>query len=331
VIPTAGVRGGVWVSVTRLDATGHIRRHLPRSRPHRRLPTVAPALSLVICTRNRAHRLDRTLAAVSRIETSHPWEVVVVDNASTDETSQVLEEARRTSRVALRLVHEPEEGVSRARNAGWRSAESEIVAYVDDDCYPAVDYVDRVVECFEGDRLLGYLGGAVLPFDENAARVTTVAGTRPFVIPAGGFVTPGLMICANLGFRRRALAEIDGFDVTFGYGAGFPGGTDAVIEDLDAAARVSAAGWRGRYDPRVVVRHDHGRMPGPEVERLERGYDIGRGAFYAKAALDSRLRRTYLVGWARLTAGRIRRRDHPRTVGRELAGAARYLATRTRR
>jgi glycosyltransferase involved in cell wall biosynthesis len=292
---------------------------------------VAPALSLVICTRNRAHRLDRTLAAVASIETSHPWEVVVVDNASTDQTSQVVERARGTSRVQMELVHEPEAGVSRARNAGWRSASGEIVAYVDDDCYPAPDFVNRVVECFEGDPLLGYVGGAVLPFDENAAPVTIVAGTTPFEIRAGGFVTPGLMICANLAFRHRALAEIEGFDVTFGYGAGFPGGTDAVIEDLDAAARVSAAGWRGRYEPRVVVHHDHGRLPGPDVERLERGYDIGRGAFYAKAALDSRLRRTYLVGWARLTAGRIRRREHPRAVGRELAGAARYLATRTRR
>jgi glycosyltransferase involved in cell wall biosynthesis len=292
---------------------------------------VAPALSLVICTRNRAHRLDRTVAALASIETSHPWEVVVVDNASTDGTSEVVERARTTSRIPMRLVHEPEVGVSRARNAGWRSAWSDIVAYVDDDCYPAEDYVDRVVECFEGDQLLGYLGGAVLPFDENAARVTIVAETSPFEIRAGGFVTPGLMICANLAFRRRALAEIDGFDVTFGYGAGFPGGTDAVIEDLDAAARVSVAGWRGRYEPRVVVRHDHGRQPGPEVESLERGYDIGRGAFYAKAALDPRLRKTYLVGWARLTAGRVRRREHPRTVGRELAGAARYLAARTRR
>jgi glycosyltransferase involved in cell wall biosynthesis len=283
----------------------------------------------VICTRNRAHRLERTLAAVASIKTAHAWEVVVVDNASTDETSQVLEHARGTSGIPMRLVHEPEAGVSRARNAGWRSALSDLVAYVDDDCYPAADYVDRVVECFAGDQLLGYLGGAVLPFDEDAARVTIVAGTRAFEIPPGGFVTPGLMICANLAFRRRALAAIDGFDVTFGYGAGFPGGTDAVIEDLDAAARVSAAGWGGRYEPRVVVHHDHGRKPGPDVDSLERGYDIGRGAFYAKAALDSHLRRTYLIGWARLTVGRVRRREHPRTVGRELAGAARYLMTRT--
>ena len=201
--------------------------------------------------------------------------------------SQVVERAQGTSRVQLNLVHEPEAGVSRARNAGWRSASGEIVAYVDDDCYPAPGFVDRVVECFEADPLLGYLGGAVLPFDESAARVTIVAGTRPFEIRAGGFVTPGLMICANLAFRRCALAEIDGFDVTFGDGRDF-----RWYGRRDRRPRrrcgVSAGGWRGRYDPRVVVDHEHGRKPGPEVARLERGYDIGRGAFDAKAGLDSR-------------------------------------------
>ena len=89
-------------------------------------------------------------------------------------------------------------------------------------------------------------------------------------------------------------------------------------------------GWAGAYDPAVVVRHHHGRKPGPEIEKLRRGYDVGRGAFYGKAALDSRLRKTYLVGWARLTAGRVRRRESPRIVGGQLLGAARYLATRLR-
>ena len=139
------------------------------------------------------------------------------------------------------------------------------------------------------------------------------------------------MVCANLAFRRSVLEEIGGFDIVFGYGAHFAGDVDAVIEDLDAAARASAAGWAGAYDPDVVVRHHHGRKPGPEIEKLRHGYDVGRGAFYGKAALDSSLRKTYLVGWARLTAGRVRRRESPRIVARELSGATRYLAKRLRR
>lgn len=288
----------------------------------------APQLSLVVCTRNRAQRLPRTLDAIERIETERSWELVVVDNASTDGTADVVRQASASSRVGVRLVSEPHAGVSRARNAGWHAAVGEIVTYVDDDCYPTANFVDRVLARFDADPELGYLGGAVLPHREGDARVTIVDFPTAFEIPAGGFVTPGLMICANLSFRRRALTDAGGFDVLLGYGAGFRGGTDAVIEDLDAAARVSAAGWSGGYDPDVIVHHDHGRKPGPEIDDLERGYDIGRGAFYAKAALDPSLRRTYLVGWARLTAGRLKRRDDPRKVGRELVGATRYLVTR---
>ena len=253
-----------------------------------------------------------------------------MDNASDDETGAVVRRASERMRAPLRLVHEPRVGVSRARNLGWRTASGPIVSYVDDDCYPAPDFVDRIVDRFEHDQALGYLGGAVLPHDPSDARVTFVVNSQPIEILPRGFVTPGLMICANLAFRRDALERIGGFDVAFGYGAGFPGSVDAVIEDLDAAARVSAAGWRGRYDPEVVVHHHHGRRPGPDVERLKRGYDVGRGAFYAKAALDSRLRKAYLVGWARLTASRVRRREDPRVLGRELAGAARYVQARRR-
>jgi hypothetical protein len=136
------------------------------------------------------------------------------------------------------------------------------------------------------------------------------------------------MICANLAFRREALEAVEGFDVVFGYGAGFLGEVDAVVEDVDAAARVSAEGWSGRYDPDIVVHHHHGRKPGADVQKLLRGYDVGRGAFYAKCALDRRMRKTYVGGWLRLTAGRITRRASLRPLAREARGAARYLRLR---
>jgi glycosyltransferase involved in cell wall biosynthesis len=287
-------------------------------------------VSIVICTRNRAEKLRACLEHVREIETPRSWEVVVVDNGSTDDTPAVVEAARDVLTVPATLVDEPLEGVSRARNAGWRAASGSIVAYIDDDCYPAPEFVDRILERFENRPDLGYLGGAVLPYDPSDALVTIVAGRERIEIPPKGFVMPGLMVCANLAFRRRVLDEIGGFDVIFGYGAHFAGDVDAVIEDLDAAARTSAAGWAGAYDPDVVVRHHHGRRPGPDIEKLRHGYDIGRGAFYGKAALDSSLRKTYLVGWARLTADRVRRRESPGIVARELSGATRYLAKRMR-
>lgn len=291
-----------------------------------------PALSLVVCTRDRASRLASCLEAIGRIESSSPWELVVVDNGSQDETREIVESARERLAAPLKLIEEPTRGVSRARNAGWRNAEAAIVSYTDDDCYPSPDFVEAVAACFERDEGLGYLGGAVLPYDPADAALTTVDLREPVDLAPGGFVTPGLMISANLSFRREVLEAIGGFDIAFGYGVGFVNGTvDAVIEDADAAARASAAGWRGRYDPAVVVRHQHGRRTRADLDRIRLGYEIGRGAFFAKCAFDRRLRRRYLAGWLRLTLGRVRRRESLRPVARELSGALRYVVRRASR
>lgn len=280
------------------------------------------SLSLVVCTRNRANRLGSCLNAVADICSSRPWEAVVVDSASTDDIAGVVADAREAFSVPLRLVEEPVPGLARARNLGWRSAAGAIIAYTDDDCYPAPNLIDRILDRFEKDDRLGFLGGSVLPHDPGDAPVTILTTRESLTILPGAFVTPGVLIGANLAFRREVLEAIGGFDVTFGHGAGFP------AEDVDAAARASAAGWRGLYDPHVVVHHHHRRKPGPEVERLRGNYDIGRGAFFAKCALDPRMRRTYLAGWLRLTANRLKRRENLGPVGRELWGALRYLTLR---
>jgi glycosyltransferase involved in cell wall biosynthesis len=281
-------------------------------------------LSLVICTRNRAERLRACLGAVAEIRSARAWEIVVVDNASSDRTRAVLDEAESHLPAPLIVVSEPVPGLTRARNAGWRAASSAIVAFTDDDCYPAPDLISVVLDRFDGDVKLGFLAGAVLPHDRTDARVAFAAGSEPIEIVPGGFVTPGLVLSANLAFRRTALEAVEGFDPFFEYTHGLAG------EDVDAAARVSVAGWIGRYDPDAIVHHHHGRKPGGDVDRVRLAYDLGRGAFFTKCALDPRLRRTYLGGWMRLTLGRMSHRQALRTLGRELRGGGSYLAHRLR-
>jgi len=285
---------------------------------------VKTALSLVICTRNRAEQLRACLAAVAAIKSSRPWEVIVVDNGSSDRTQAVLEEARGALPVRMTVVLEPVPGIARARNRGWRAASGSIVAFTDDDCYPSTDFIDRIWECFDEAQEVGFVGGAVILHDLEDARVTTITRSERMDIRPGMFIAAGTLISANLALRRRVLEAIGGFDEAFAYGDGFSGG------DVDLVARASAAGWRGLYEPELIVRHHHGRKPGPETNRVLRAYDLGRGAFYAKSALDPRMRRTYLAAWLTMTWGRIRRRQSLAPVVRELHGAARYLALRAR-
>jgi glycosyltransferase involved in cell wall biosynthesis len=282
-------------------------------------------VSLVICTRDRASKLQRCLESVAEVRPGRSWEVVVVDNASTDDTLAVVERARCILPVPLTVLDEPIAGVARARNRGWRGASAAAVAFIDDDCYPEPDLVDRVARTFETRPELGFLGGAVLLHDSADASVATIQRSDRYEIRPGTFIAAGTVISANLAFRKSVLESIGGFDEAFGYGNGLSG------EDADAVARASAAGWQGLYDPQLVVHHDHGRRRPEEVEQVRRAYDLGRGAYYAKCLLDRRLRRIYLAGWARLTLERLRRGQRRTATLRELRGAARYLGLRLRR
>ena len=85
-----------------------------------------------------------------------------------------------------------------------------------------------------------------------------------------------------MAFRMAALkSESGGFDPVFGAGAKFAG------EDLELAMRCLLAGWEGRYSPRVVVRHDHGRSAATYA-KLEAFYDEGVGAYIEKLQNDKR-------------------------------------------
>ena len=89
--------------------------------------------SIVIATYNRAGLLRDTLASLSGLQIDTSWEVVVVDNNSTDDTREVVETAARSFPVQLHYVFEPEQGRSAALNAGFRVAEGEIIVTTDDD------------------------------------------------------------------------------------------------------------------------------------------------------------------------------------------------------
>jgi glycosyltransferase involved in cell wall biosynthesis len=100
---------------------------------------VNPVLAVVIATHNRASYLEKALDALSaQTLPSHTFEVIVVDNASTDATREVVSGRIRASRN-LRYLPEPRLGASVARNAGWQATSAPYIAFLDDDAIPAED------------------------------------------------------------------------------------------------------------------------------------------------------------------------------------------------
>jgi glycosyltransferase involved in cell wall biosynthesis len=269
-------------------------------------------LSLVICTRNRASQLAESLRSLTKLQYPDPWELVIVDNGSKDETPEVIK--RFTASLPLKTVIESRPGLGRAHNRALTIAQGDIIAFTDDDCYPAPDLLSSVERCFQEDPLLGFVGGRVLLHDPSDYRITIQERASRQDLAPGEFFPSGLIHGANFACRRRALESVGGFDDRFGPGALF------ICEEVDVMARMLAYGWRGAYDPRLLVYHHHGRKIRAEAVRLKRAYDKGRGAYFSKCLLNPKVRAVYLRNWYTLMRGKTKG-----AILRELSGGAEFL------
>jgi glycosyltransferase involved in cell wall biosynthesis len=273
-----------------------------------------PDIALVVCTRNRAAKLGAFFDAIRTIKALNSWELIIVDNGSTDSTAEDLQSFAANFSGRVSVMTEPQIGVGRAKNRGWRASTAPIIAFTDDDCYPTQSFLNDIETAFS-DQSLGVVGGRILLYDSTDARVTINESLTEQFLQAREFVYVGFIQGANMAFRRQALIEIDGFDNSFGPGTPF------ICEDADAVLRVLAAGWKGKYDPRPVVYHHHRRKPGVEVESLLRSYCEGRGACYMKCLLYMPMRWRCADQWLRAT---VRRQSLGQTL-REFRGAIHYL------
>jgi glycosyltransferase involved in cell wall biosynthesis len=277
----------------------------------------AATVSLVVCTHNRGQRLGPFLAHLAELRLPGYSEIIIVDSASTDETPTILAQAQALARWPGKLLRVPIRGLGRARNTGWLAARGDIVAFTDDDCYVSPNLLECYLQVFAEHERVGCVGGRVLLHDPQDARITIKESADPVILPPGAFVPPGFVLGANFAFRRDALANEGGFDPELGAGTRFP------CEDVDMAARCSAAGWAVMYDPRPVVRHHHGRRTVEEVRSLRAGYDAGRGAYMMKALLDPRRR----VKYGRRFLTRLRS-ESPRLWYPDIVAGWRYLMRR---
>lgn len=276
-------------------------------------------VSLVICTRNRAARLRTCLQYVGAIQARIPWELVVVDNGSSDDTQAVLREFAPTCSAPINMVSELRRGMGPARNTAWRTASGEIIAFTDDDCYVSPDFIDAIAEVFTPNDRLGYVGGRILLHDPKDARLTINESEERLHFPRRTLLWSGAVQGANMIIRRIALEDIGGFDERLGYGTPF------AAADIDAATRASFAGWEGAYEPRIVVRHHHGRKEA-DAPRVMKIYAHGRGAYWMKMMLRPDTRKPAYWQWRSLLKSRFRDRSRRPELVQEFVGGARYLA-----
>lgn len=202
-----------------------------------------PRVSVAVSTRGRAALLPRLVAALeAQTLPADELELVVVDDASPDDTAEVLGALARRSKVPMRVLTCGQRGGPAAgRNLAWRAARAPVVAFTDDDCTPDPDWLAS--------------GLAALDLASGAARMVTgrtampddqiALATRPF---ARHLQVDGVRFfeTCNAFYRRTDLEAVGGFDERFGFGG----------EDTDLGLRMVQAGVTPVFARGALVHHD---------------------------------------------------------------------------
>ena len=198
------------------------------------MPT--PDVTVVMATYNRAPLLARALACLDR-QTGCRVEVVVVDDGSTDDTTEVLRLAAARSPRLRFVSRRTNDGPATARNVGWRLAASEWIAFTDDDCEPAPDWAASLLEAAARSGA-DLVQGRTIP---NPAQ--RFAGYWDRSVRVERF-SDRYQTC-NLLVRRTVLEALDGFDESFPFAG----------EDTDLGWRARKSGCSATYAPEALVHH----------------------------------------------------------------------------
>ena len=194
-----------------------------------------PAVSVVIPTIDRVGLLERCLEGLET-DQGVPFEVIVVHDG--DPTMGALLERWMDRLPSLRPVRISERGACAKRNAGWRSARADVIAFTDDDCQPAPGWLGAALAAMAPD--VDLVQGKVLPHPADTG--VTGVFARTITIDGPSYDFPN----ANLVYRRSALERVDGYDDAEFWGAG---------EDADMAWRVLESGGRFVYADDALVWH----------------------------------------------------------------------------
>jgi glucosyl-dolichyl phosphate glucuronosyltransferase len=219
-------------------------------------------ISVIISTYNRYERLAGALKslAASRLPEPIDWEVLVVDNNSTDQTRQVVDGIRAEHPQRFRYLLEPQAGKSRALNKGIEAAQGDILVFIDDDVVVEPSWLDNLTVSLRSGACAG-VAGRILP--EGGFR------PPPWLSVDGRFALAPLALFdlgpqagelhgspfgANMAYRKEMFRKHGGFRIDLGPAAGTK--EPQKSEDSEFGMRLLAAGERLRYEPSAIVYHE---------------------------------------------------------------------------
>jgi glycosyltransferase involved in cell wall biosynthesis len=232
-----------------------------------------PQISAIICTHNREQYLGAAIDSLLQ-QDFYSYEVIVVDNASSDRTREIV--AERLGNPRLNYVYEPVTGLSVARNTGAKEAHAAILAYLDDDAVASPVWLKTIYEAYQSNEKLAIAGGKVTLLwpdgitppkwlsPELAGNLGAYdLGDTLVYIKNPGLTPRGL----NYSIRRTFLEQVGGFDVNLGR----VGKNLLSNEELHMTELALQGGWQVAYLPDALVAHN------VAPERLEQTWFLNRG------------------------------------------------------
>lgn len=245
-------------------------------------------ITVAICAHNEAPYLADCVASVMRqtfVRLSPHYEVVVIDNRSTDSTPALLADLQRMYGGRLAVYCEERLGLSHARNRALREASAPLVAFLDADAVAEPDWLEGVLEAFSHSDRVGAVGGPVrvqwdhprprwwsAPLDEALNAFEPGDGSMRLSYPHYPYGT-------NFAVRVRAMERVRGVGGEGGFAAalGRSGASLGAAEDGEVCLRLERAGWEIRLAPSAVVHHR------TAPARLTRRYVLRRAFYHGRS------------------------------------------------
>lgn len=203
-----------------------------------------PSVSVVIPALNAAETVGGQLAALAGQLIERRWEIVLVDNGSTDGTGELAMNAATHPLCEIRVVREPRRGLNVARNTGVRESRFDIIAICDADDVVSPNWLAGLVD---GLGTHDIVCGSLEVRSINSAETLGLRGwdgtdtPMPSIGRELGFLDQ--VICGNVAFKRPVWTDVGGFDENFGRGG----------DDVDFGWRVQLSGFTVGYRPEAVL------------------------------------------------------------------------------
>jgi len=200
------------------------------------------SVSIIIPTFNGARRICNCLDALVRQTLGRKVEILVVDDGSTDNIADVV---ARYSRV--RLIRQANAGPAAARNRGANESRGEILLFTDDDCIPAPNWLEMMVEPFHDPDVVGAKGIYCTHQGSVVARFVQLEYEDRYRLMAS-HDSIDFIDTYSAAFRRERFLEMKGYDTSFPV---------ACAEDIELSYRMSRRGWKMKFAPAAEVAHTH--------------------------------------------------------------------------